>query len=173
MRDLLLFRWYLPLSVPPFTEIKSDNFMFIDNLNKGVNYDRMYHCGDRRIYWSGLQISDRSDPTKRRMCISNKNLFVYAFLDRNFRTFIINAAGCFLIGMIAALAVKTNWLNPKAVLFLKVGICGGFTTFSSFALETGGLIEDGRMNIAVLYAVLSVAAGVIAVFAGQGIIKKI
>ncbi len=89
------------------------------------------------------------------------------------KTFIINAAGCFLIGMIAALAVKTNWLNPKAVLFLKVGICGGFTTFSSFALETGGLIEDGRMNIAVLYAVLSVAAGVIAVFAGQGIIKKI
>ena len=49
--------------------------MFIDNLNKGVNYDRMYHCGDRRIYWSGLQISDRSDPTKRRMCISNKNFY--------------------------------------------------------------------------------------------------
>lgn len=89
------------------------------------------------------------------------------------KTFLINAAGCFLIGVIAALAVKTNWLNPKAVLFLKVGICGGFTTFSSFALETGGLIEDGRMKLAVLYAVLSVAAGLIAVFAGQEIVRKI
>ena len=89
------------------------------------------------------------------------------------KTFLINAAGCFLIGVIAALAVKTNWLNPKAVLFLKVGICGGFTTFSSFALETGGLIEDGRMKLAVLYAVLSVAVGLIAVFAGQEIVRKI
>lgn len=89
------------------------------------------------------------------------------------KTFLINVAGCFLIGVIAALAVKTNWLNPKAVLFLKVGICGGFTTFSSFALETGGLIEDGRMKLAVLYAVLSVAAGLIAVFAGQEIVRKI
>lgn len=89
------------------------------------------------------------------------------------KTFLINAAGCFLIGVTAALAVKTNWLNPKAVLFLKVGICGGFTTFSSFALETGGLIEDGRMKLAVLYAVLSVAAGLIAVFAGQEIVRKI
>lgn len=89
------------------------------------------------------------------------------------KTFLINAAGCFLIGVIAALAVKTNWLNPKAVLFLKVGICGGFTTFSSFALETGGLIENGRMKLAVLYAVLSVAVGLIAVFAGQEIVRKI
>ncbi len=47
------------------------------------------------------------------------------------------------------------------------------TTFSSFALETGGLIEDGRMKFAVLYAVLSVAAGLIAVSAGQEIVRKI
>lgn len=88
------------------------------------------------------------------------------------KTFLINAAGCFLIGMIAAFAMKANWLDPKVVLFLKVGICGGFTTFSSFALETEGLIRDGRMNTAVLYAVLSVVAGVIAVYAGQEIIRS-
>lgn len=88
------------------------------------------------------------------------------------KTFTINIIGSFIIGVIAALAMKTNSLNPKIVLFLKVGICGGFTTFSSFALETNDLIKDGKINIAVLYAVLSVAAGIIAVFAGQGIIRK-
>ena len=45
------------------------------------------------------------------------------------KTFLINAAGCFLIGVIAALAVKTNWLNPKAVLFLKVGSAGDLRHF--------------------------------------------
>ena len=45
------------------------------------------------------------------------------------KTFLINVAGSFLIGVVAALAAR-NALNPRTVLFLKVGICGGFTTFS-------------------------------------------
>ena len=53
------------------------------------------------------------------------------------KTFVINLCGSFLIGMIAALAAKHDSLNPKLILFLKAGVCGGFTTFSSFALETG------------------------------------
>ena len=89
------------------------------------------------------------------------------------KTFVINMVGSFLIGIIAALAMRTDLLNPRIVLFLKVGICGGFTTFSSFALETGNLMQDGKWKLAVLYAVLSVATGVIAVFAGQGIIRKV
>lgn len=89
------------------------------------------------------------------------------------KTFVINMVGSFLIGIIAALAMRTDSLNPRMVLFLKVGICGGFTTFSSFALETGDLMQDGKWKLAVLYAVLSVATGVIAVFAGQGIIRKV
>jgi len=88
------------------------------------------------------------------------------------KTFLINIAGSFLIGIIAALAMKTDWLNPRTVLFLKAGICGGFTTFSSFALETGDLIKGGRAHIAALYAILSVVCGTAAVFAGQGIIRK-
>ncbi len=88
------------------------------------------------------------------------------------KTFVINIVGSFLIGIIAALAMRKDSLNPRIVLFLKVGICGGFTTFSSFALETGDLMQDGKWNLAVIYAVLSMAAGIIAVFAGQGIIRK-
>lgn len=87
------------------------------------------------------------------------------------KTFIINIIGSFIIGVIAALAVKNNSLNPRMILFLKVGICGGFTTFSSFALETSDLIKSGNMGIALLYVISSIIVGVLAVFAGQEIIR--
>ncbi len=85
------------------------------------------------------------------------------------KTFVINIIGSFIIGVIAAAAAKNPALNPRLVLFLKVGICGGFTTFSSFALETGGLIKDGNGYIGLLYAGLSVVCGLIAVFAGESV----
>lgn len=87
------------------------------------------------------------------------------------KTFLINIAGAFVIGIIAALAMKNQSLNPNVVLFLKVGLCGGFTTFSSFALETGDLMKNGSIGIALLYVILSVVLGVAAVFAGQEIIR--
>ncbi len=86
-------------------------------------------------------------------------------------TFLINLAGSFAIGAIAALALRTDRMDPKLVLFLKTGICGGFTTFSSFALETGDLIGSGNTAAAVIYAVLSMILGVLAVFAGEWTVK--
>ena len=85
------------------------------------------------------------------------------------KTFLINIIGSFLIGLIAAAAAKNGSLNPRIILFLKVGICGGFTTFSSFALETGDLVKNGNVGIAVLYAVLSMVLGVAAVFGGEAV----
>lgn len=85
------------------------------------------------------------------------------------KTFIINVVGAFVIGIVAALAAK-NAMNPKLVLFLKVGICGGFTTFSSFALETDQLLMKGQSFTAVLYVLLSIFAGVLAVFLADKII---
>lgn len=87
------------------------------------------------------------------------------------RTFLINVFGSFIIGIIAALAVKNNSFNPRVILFIKVGICGGFTTFSSFALETSNLMESGNISTALLYAILSIMVGLIAVFAGQEIVR--
>ncbi len=85
------------------------------------------------------------------------------------KTFLINVAGSFLIGIIAALAAK-NALNPKLVTFVKVGICGGFTTFSSFALETDQLIGEGHWATAFCYVLLSIVCAVIAVFAAERMI---
>ena len=88
------------------------------------------------------------------------------------KTLMINIAGSFLIGIVVALAMKTDSVDSRTVLFLKVGICGGFTTFSSFALETADLMKDGKMHLAVIYIVLSVMLGVLAAFTGQGIAGK-
>ena len=57
--------------------------------------------------------------------------------------------------------------NPRLILFLKTGVCGGFTTFSSFALETGTLIKTGNHPAALAYALLSLVLGILAVFAGE------
>ncbi|MBR4627302.1 MAG: fluoride efflux transporter CrcB [Ruminococcus sp.] len=89
------------------------------------------------------------------------------------KTFIVNILGCFMIGLVAALAVKQLSDSPKIVLFLKVGICGGFTTFSSFALETGGLLEKGSYITAASYVILSVTVGVAAMFSAQFLADKL
>lgn len=85
-------------------------------------------------------------------------------------TFVINILGAFAIGCIALAASKNENIDPK-VLFLKVGICGGFTTFSTFSLETAELVKNGSVAVAILYVVLSVVVGVLAVLLPQLIIK--
>lgn len=92
--------------------------------------------------------------------------------DLPIKTFIVNIIGCFAIGIITGLAEKTLSDDPRIVLFLKVGVCGGFTTFSSFALETGGLVSGSRYAAAVVYALASLVIGVAAVLAGQILIKS-
>ncbi len=84
------------------------------------------------------------------------------------KTFGINMLGAFVIGMVAALAAK-HQMHPKLILFLKVGVCGGFTTFSSFALETDQLLAKGNTAVAVLYVTGSIVCGVLAVILAQRI----
>lgn len=87
------------------------------------------------------------------------------------KTLLINILGAFVIGLVVAFGAKKEW-NPQLILFLKVGICGGFTTFSSFALETNQLIERGAPWSAALYVILSVVGGLATVYAGLGLIGK-
>ena len=88
------------------------------------------------------------------------------------KTLFINLLGCFVIGLIAAIAAKTTSLSPRTVLFIKTGLCGGFTTFSTFALETETLLKTGHFGLAVLYVALSVVVGVGLAFAGQLVVGK-
>ena len=75
------------------------------------------------------------------------------------------------IGAVTALALKRAAPDPRLVLFLKAGVCGGFTTFSSFALETGDLLKSGHTAAALLYAAASLVLGVAAVFAGEAAVR--
>ena len=79
----------------------------------------------------------------------------------------INVLGAFLLGLIMAAAGKNPSLDPRALLFLKVGVCGGFTTFSTFAYETMALLNAGKPGAAALYMAASGALGVLAVLGGQ------
>lgn len=84
----------------------------------------------------------------------------------------INLLGCFVIGLIAAIAAKTTSLSPRTVLFIRTGLCGGFTTFSTFALETETLLKTRHIGLAMLYVALSVVVGVGLAFAGQLVVGK-
>lgn len=88
------------------------------------------------------------------------------------KTFIINIIGCIVIGGIAVWCAKEIEVNPRFILFLKAGVCGGFTTFSTFALETSGLIKDGHMAVAALYVTLSVMVGVAVIFAQELVFNR-
>lgn len=87
------------------------------------------------------------------------------------KTLIINVVGAFVISLITALAAKNKSMNPQIVLMLKVGVCGGFTTFSTFAYETSDLIQKGNIGVAVCYVLASVVLGVLAVFGAQLMIR--
>ena len=87
------------------------------------------------------------------------------------KTLAINVIGSFLISAIAVLASKNEGINPQLALMLRVGVCGGFTTFSTFAYESNVLIKNGHMMTAVVYIFLSIILSVSAVFAAQFLIK--
>lgn len=85
------------------------------------------------------------------------------------KTLVINVAGAFAIGLIATAAAKNADISPRIVLLLKTGICGGFTTFSTFALEISDLIRGGSWAAAAAYMLLSLILGVAAVFAAEAL----
>jgi fluoride exporter len=86
-------------------------------------------------------------------------------------TLIINVSGSFLIGVFAAL-FATKWSTPpSAKVFLIVGICGGYTTFSTFALDVWYLIERGQLVASLAYILASVILSTVALIGALQLIR--
>lgn len=83
------------------------------------------------------------------------------------QTLLVNIAGAILIGFLVKTADDCSALDERLMLFLKVGICGGFTTFSTFSLETFSMIEEGKWMLAGAYIVASVILCLLGVLAGS------
>ena len=86
-------------------------------------------------------------------------------------TFTVNIVGSFLIGMFYALSARFN-LATDIRLLLTTGLCGGFTTFSTFSNDSLILLKQGLHGLFLLYVVLSVALGVAAAMLGGALISN-
>ncbi len=82
-------------------------------------------------------------------------------------TLVTNIIGAMLIGFIVGIVSDNNEVSPNTVLFWKTGVCGGFTTFSTFSLEAVTLFENKAYLAGGLYIFLSVACCLIGILCGK------
>lgn len=87
-------------------------------------------------------------------------------------TFTVNIAGCFVMGLLFGLSERSGVLSPEMRALLMAGLCGGFTTFSAFAVESIALIESRHLMELVLYVGLSVVLGLGATYVGILIVRS-
>jgi CrcB protein len=88
-------------------------------------------------------------------------------------TFAVNIVGSLIIGLVFGLSERGNFLSPEVRLFMTVGFCGGFTTFSSLSNDAFMLLKQQEWMRFTLYTSFSFSLGLLAVFAGRFIIKAI
>lgn len=100
-----------------------------------------------------------------RYFLSKINLY-YDFLSIPLGTLSVNVIGSFIIGFLAGVSAKSDIISADMRLFLMVGICGGFTTFSSFTNENLALMHNGQFLSIFLYTALSIILGFLAVYFG-------
>lgn len=86
-------------------------------------------------------------------------------------TFMANVSGCLLIGVFHGLAANCKWFTEKHSLLLITGLCGGFTTFSSFSDEMVEMLQNGDVLLFVFYLLSSVIIGLAAVFSGVMLVR--
>jgi CrcB protein len=109
-------------------------------------------------------------------CRYGLSTFVYSVVKKPsfpYANFIINVSGSFIIGLLAEL-FQARWIvSPTVRAALMTGVLGGYTTFSSFSLETFSLLRDGEFVLAFANAVGSVALGLAAVWLGARLAQLI
>lgn len=88
-------------------------------------------------------------------------------------TFTVNIVGCLLIGIFYGMSERGNLMSSEVRIFLTVGICGGFTTFSSLSLDAFMLLQEKEWLKLSFYASMSFFLGLVAVYIGRTLIKGI
>jgi len=100
-----------------------------------------------------------------RFMVQKLNLHLH-FLSIPLGTLTVNVLGSLIIGFLAGISAKSDFITPAMRLFLMVGVCGGFTTFSSFTNENLTLMQNGQFVTVLIYTGLSIFAGFLAVYLG-------
>ena len=92
-----------------------------------------------------------------------------------FGTLTVNVLGCFLIGVVFVLTGPDSRFLVSADVrqFVTIGILGGFTTFSSFAVQTLTLLREGDVQAAIANVGLSIVVGLLAAWAGEAVAKGV
>lgn len=85
-----------------------------------------------------------------------------------YATLAANVLGCLFIGILASWGVRTN-LSSNTMMLLKTGFCGGFTTFSTFSLETMKFFQTGDLVLGSVYVITSIVACLFGVWIGMKI----
>ena len=88
-------------------------------------------------------------------------------------TFVVNIAGCFILGFLFALFVSKPDINPALKLALTAGFCGGLTTFSTFSLELFEMLKNAQYIQVLVYLISSLTVGLLAVWIGVNSAKLI
>jgi CrcB protein len=87
--------------------------------------------------------------------------------------FVVNITGGLLMGMIVEASALKLSLSPELRSFLTVGILGGYTTFSTFSLDSALLLQKGEYALAAGYMIGSVVLSILALFAGLWIVRAV
>ena len=88
-------------------------------------------------------------------------------------TLVVNVLGCIVLGFISYLVLETGEFSPTTRALLTTGFCGGFTTFSTFAMETIRAAEEGALQRAMLYVGTSVIAGLVGIWIGAATARQL
>ena len=88
-------------------------------------------------------------------------------------TILANLIGSFCIGILFVFFSESSDLSPIVKLFFVTGILGGFTTFSTFSLDTAVLFERGQLGLTALYVALSVGGSLLALFGGLALCRAV